>query len=262
MQRPDTWSACAALYASGAASFSAPFAEEALRRVSLARPDSVLDVAAGPGTLAMLAAPNAARVLATDFSHGMIDQLRLRAGREGAGNVEGAVMDAQALALRAGSFDAAFCMFGFMFIPDRARAFREMLRVLRPDGRALVATWGPIDRRPMMKVGFDAMAETFPDLPRPAKGDLQEPAECVREMKEAGFRDVEARVFASTVRVESAEHYLKVLGGCAPLQAIRIAMGDKAWAVAETRLIEAVRARLAQAPADLGAEAVLTVGTR
>jgi ubiquinone/menaquinone biosynthesis C-methylase UbiE len=61
-------------------------------------------------------------------------------------------------------------MFGFMSFPDRARAFREIYRVLRPGGRALVATWGPIDRLPPMKVGFDSLSEALPQLPRMPKG--------------------------------------------------------------------------------------------
>ena len=66
----------------------------------------------------------------------MIQELVTRASREGAKNLEGAVMDAQALSFPDAVFDAAFCRFGFFFFPDRARAFREIHRVLRSGGHA------------------------------------------------------------------------------------------------------------------------------
>jgi hypothetical protein len=135
--------------------------------------------------------------------------------------------------------------------------------VLRPGGRALVATWAPIDRRPMMKVGFDSLAEALPQLPPVTKGDLQQTDECVREMSAGGFHDVAAHVFTASTHVDSAEHYLRVMErGGAPFVAIRKKLGAEAWAEAEARLLDAVRRRIPAGGADLAAEAILTVGSR
>jgi ubiquinone/menaquinone biosynthesis C-methylase UbiE len=223
----------------------------------------VLDVACGPGTLALRAAPAATRVDAVDFSAGMIERLRERAAREGHGNVHAAVMDAHALGFPDAQFDAAFCLFAFIFFPDRPRAFAELLRVLKPGGRALIATWGPIQRRPAMQIGFEAVAEALPQLPRPAKGDLQETAECVREMSAAGFRDVEAHVFTGVARFESPEHYLDVMiRSGAPFALLRQKLGEDAWRSARERMLTAVQKRLPAGSVDLAAEAILTCGTR
>ncbi|HJV95891.1 MAG TPA: methyltransferase domain-containing protein, partial [Albitalea sp.] len=223
----------------------------------------VLDVAAGPGPLTFAAARSAAHVVAVDFADGMVEQVRVRAQREGVGNVEAVVMDAQSLALPDASFDAAFCMFGFMFFPDRERAFRELHRVLRPGGRALVATWAPIERRPMMKIGFESLAEAIPQLPPMTKGDLQQPDECMREMSGGGFRDVSAQPFTAAMRVDSAEHYLRVMERAgAPFVALRKKLGAEAWAQAEVRLLAAVRRRIPDGGVDLAAEAILTMGIR
>ena len=53
-----------------------------------------------------------------------------------------AVADAQALPLRAGSVDVVLCLHMLYHVPDIARALRELRRVLRPGGLALVTTNG------------------------------------------------------------------------------------------------------------------------
>jgi ubiquinone/menaquinone biosynthesis C-methylase UbiE len=193
----------------------------------------------------------------------MIAQLRARAERERITNVEAQVMDAQSLAFPDGAFDAAFSLFAFMFIPDRARAFRELRRVLRDGGKAVVATWGPIERRPLMKVGMDALAEALPELPPMQKGDLQSVGDCVRELSEAGFRDVSARPFSASVHVTSAEHYLEIMDKTgAPFAALRKRLGDEAWAAAMQRMLAAVRRSVPPTGIDFSAEAMLMSGTR
>jgi SAM-dependent methyltransferase len=53
------------------------------------------------------------------------------------------------------SFDRVVSQFGLMFFGDRTGAVREMLRVLRPDGRIAVAVRDAIERAP----GFAGAAE-------------------------------------------------------------------------------------------------------
>ncbi len=262
MQLPATWDAVAPGYAEELARHT-PYAEEALR---LAPPDAaarVLDVGTGPGVLALLAAPRVAHVDAIDFSSGMIEQVRTRAAFERLTNVHAAVMDAQALTFPDGTFDAAYSLFAFMFFPERARALAEVRRVLMPGARAVIATWAPIDRRPLMKVGFDALAEALPQLPPQQKGDLQTADDCIAEASAAGFRDVRVEAFTAGLRVGSPEHFVEMMGRTgAPFAALRKRLGEEAWAEAEQRLLAAVRRRIPQAGATLTAEALLTTGVK
>jgi ubiquinone/menaquinone biosynthesis C-methylase UbiE len=64
--------------------------------------------------------------------------------------------DAMALASRDGAFDLVLCQHGLPFVPDRARAVREMRRVLAPGGRALVIVLQALARHPV----FDALVES------------------------------------------------------------------------------------------------------
>jgi ubiquinone/menaquinone biosynthesis C-methylase UbiE len=262
MQLPSTWDAVASGYAEIMLRHTA-YAEQALDLAELVPSDRVLDVGTGPGLLALLAARRAAQVSAVDFSPAMVEQLVALSARDGVKNIDTGVMDAQSLAFPDASFDAAFSLFVFMFIPDRARAFLELRRVLRPGGRAVVATWAPIERRPLMKIGFDALAEVLPELPGPQKGDLQTPEDCVREMSAAGFRDVTVKAFSASVQIESAEHYLDVMERSgAPFVMLKKRFGEQAWTDIQLRLTEAVRRRLPDGPTDLTAEALLTRGLR
>jgi ubiquinone/menaquinone biosynthesis C-methylase UbiE len=261
MQTPKPWDAVAPTYAEDVGQWTA-YAEEALRVVPVATDARVLDVACGPGTLAFLAARRGARVDAVDFSPGMIEQLRARAAREDMHNIQASVMDAQALTYADGSYDAAFCLFAFFFFPDRARAFGELFRVLRPGGRALIATWAPIERRPVMRIMFEAVAEALPDLPRPTKGDLQDPSECIAEMGAAGFQDVTAHTFTASMGFDSPEHYVELMvRSAAPFVLLRAKLGEGAWHEAMQKVTGAVRRRFPSG-AELTAEAIITTGSR
>jgi SAM-dependent methyltransferase len=51
--------------------------------------------------------------------------------------------DAEALPFADASFDVALSTFGIMFTPNHAQSASEMMRVLRPGGRAGMANWTP-----------------------------------------------------------------------------------------------------------------------
>lgn len=260
LQSPETWDAVAPAYRDTVRRHFYQYAEEIIRLADLKRTDHVLDVASGPGTVALRVAPNVSQVEAIDFSPGMIAELSQSAKAEKLSNVRGQVMDASKLEFADASFDVAFCVFGFMFFPDRAKSFREMRRVLRPGGRALIATWGPIADRPMMKLGFDALAEALPELPAPTKGDLQTEADCEREMREAGFSDIQTKLFTASAHIDSAATYVDFMErGGAPFAALRKKLGEEKWKVAHKRFFAAVEKRIPKDGIDLRALSIISM---
>ncbi|NIQ15982.1 MAG: methyltransferase domain-containing protein, partial [Candidatus Dadabacteria bacterium] len=74
------------------------------------------------------------------------------------------VMDGQNLEFADGSFDVATSLYGLMFFPDLAKGFSEMHRVLKDNGRALIAT-DPLPKDdPFTQVVGQALVSVIPSI--------------------------------------------------------------------------------------------------
>ena len=107
------------------------------------KPDlRVLDLATGTGDVAMaLQYPNSpvGHVVGADVSMGMLQLAqRKMAGRACAATTTLVQTDAAALCCRDNAFDALTIAFGVRNFTDLDAGLREMCRVLRPNGRALI----------------------------------------------------------------------------------------------------------------------------
>ena len=115
-----------------------PYADDLKQRVASLNASRILEIAAGTGvvTRALASLPSApTTIVATDLNQAMLD----RAAMVGTGRpVTWRQADAMALPFPDGEFDAVVCQFGAMFFPDRAKAFAEARRVLRPGGRLVL----------------------------------------------------------------------------------------------------------------------------
>ena len=120
----------------GLARVFAPQRRRALQLLA-PRPDApLLLVGAGTG-LDLEFIPRACKVHAVDISPAMIDRLRARARRLGQ-PVEAEVMDVQVLRFADNGFDTAALHLILAVVPDPVACLREVERVLRPGGRAIV----------------------------------------------------------------------------------------------------------------------------
>lgn len=123
---------------------------------------SVIDIGAGTGAFTMLAAETGAHVMAIDFAEGMVDRLRQRlASFE---YCEARHMDGQALALDDDSFDMAASFFGIITFPDWRKGLREMIRVTKPGGRIVVATWPGPDGAGPAAICKEAFRRLYPQF--------------------------------------------------------------------------------------------------
>jgi SAM-dependent methyltransferase len=144
-----------------------PYAEDLVARLAARAPRSVLEIAAGTGAVTRRLAsvlPETTRIVATDLNPPMLE----RAASIGTVRpVDWRVVDAQQLPFADASFDAVACQFGVMFFPDKARAFAEARRVLRPGGRLLFNVWDRIEMNEVAHTVMQALALHFaPDPPQ------------------------------------------------------------------------------------------------
>ncbi|MGH2694987.1 MAG: class I SAM-dependent methyltransferase [Actinomycetota bacterium] len=130
------------------ASYHAEFGRRLVERAPLIPGASVLDVACGTGAVLIRAAEvigPQGHAVGTDISPEMVRLAVAESSRAGLSNCEALVMDAERLGFRDSSFDFLFCAFSIFFLPDPDRAADEFSRVLTPDGRLAISTWGDED---------------------------------------------------------------------------------------------------------------------
>jgi len=141
--------------------------------------DDLLEVGCGSAGLLALQAPHVRHVAGLDASEIQVKIARERlADRIAAGTAEIVLGDAMALPWEDGRFSVVGSLNCLKFVPDPAKALREMQRVLRPDGR-LVLT---IDKQ-TDKWGRSGEID--------AMGQWQWSPDAVQRMvEESGFADV------------------------------------------------------------------------
>jgi ubiquinone/menaquinone biosynthesis C-methylase UbiE len=102
----------------------------------------VLDVAAGAGNAALLAAATGADVVAADLTPELIERGRRTAAERGLA-VEWVEADSEALPFPTGGFDAVISCVGAMVAPHHRATADELLRVCRPGGTIALVMWAP-----------------------------------------------------------------------------------------------------------------------
>jgi len=158
--------------------------------------DRVLDIGCGTGQTTREAALAASDgdALGIDIAEGMIARARELADGAGVPNVRFEVGDAQVQPFPSGAFDVAISRFGTMFFSDPERAFRNIARAVRADGRLVMMVWRSHDLNEWA-VAIDRALGVNARGVAPASDpfSLGEPATVRRILAAAGFADSEFR---------------------------------------------------------------------
>lgn len=176
----------------------------------------VLDIAAGTGEQSLAAARiagSAGYVLATDISEPMLNIAAESAKREGLANMRTKVMNAENIDLEAGSFDAAICQHGLMFIPNVERALSGIYGVLRPGGKFAAVVWSSAERNPAfsipMSIMLSAAGRLKPGWEQTGIFALSNADHLERLFRQAAFREVEVRAVPRVYRAPDAMTFLE-----------------------------------------------------
>lgn len=110
---------------------------------------SILDLAAGTGASSVVFCKPGVRVVAGDFSQGM-----LAVGRKRHPEIEFVFADATALPFKGGEFDTVTISFGLRNVVDTSKALKEMLRVTKPGGRLVICEFSEVSN-PLLRVLYN-----------------------------------------------------------------------------------------------------------
>jgi SAM-dependent methyltransferase len=175
----------------------APAAEAVVERAGIAAGDDVVDIACGTGNAALLAAARGARVIGVDGAPRLLAVARERARAQGL-DVDLREGDLLALPVDDGAADVVLSVFGLIFARDPVQGLREIARILRPEGRALVTAWvpaGPIDG---MLTAMGRIVQRVSNQPPPERFPWSDAAAVASAATEAGL------VLAATTPAELA----------------------------------------------------------
>jgi ubiquinone/menaquinone biosynthesis C-methylase UbiE len=132
----------------------------------------VLDIACGAGepaiSIAQLLA-GSGDVVGIDISPSPLKIAAERAIQRGLSNVTFQQADAHELPFTDNSFDRITSRLGVMFFSDLPRALSEMRRVLKPEGRAILLVWGPMDQ-PYFETTIGTILRMLPRVATPESG--------------------------------------------------------------------------------------------
>ncbi|MEA2566549.1 MAG: hypothetical protein QOD49_1726 [Actinomycetota bacterium] len=215
-----------------------PAAQQVVELAQVTAGERVLDVACGTGNAALLAAGAGGVVNGLDAAPRLIEVARTRAAAAGL-DASFAVGDLHDLGFENETFDVVLSVFGVIFAADPERAVAEIIRVLRPGGRALLSVWvpaGAINAMVGAFMGAVAEATGLKGGPRFAWDDPQ----AVGEVAARHGADVDVVEGAIEFVAESPEAYLAANEAHHPMSIAGGTVLQQAGTAAATR-VQALR---------------------
>jgi SAM-dependent methyltransferase len=226
---------------------SAPVTEWLVRELAPKPGETILELAAGPGDTGFAAAAllgDEGRLISTDFSPEMVEVGRRRAAELGLTNVEHVQMDAERLELADDSVDGVVCRFAYMLMADPAAALAETRRVLRQDGRLVLAVWRGPEQNPWVAIAGRVLVSRGltppPDPGAPGMFTMASEDHLRSLLREAGFTEIRAEDVAIVLPATDIDDYVsgaRETGG----------MFARGWAAASEEVREAMKEQLAVA---------------
>jgi len=173
--------------------FFEPYAIEVAKRID---PDTVsiaLEIAAGTGRVTRhirerILPP--AKLIASDISEGMLAIAKKKLSHL---DIDWQNIDAQQLPFSDNSIDLVVCCFGYMFVPDKPKAFAEVYRVLKPGCLFLFTTWDKLENN-AASYSSRSIAEKYLEEPLPESYNLatsmSDEAVITSLLQDAGFTKI------------------------------------------------------------------------
>jgi ubiquinone/menaquinone biosynthesis C-methylase UbiE len=151
--------------------FFEPYAIEVAKRIDPTSVSIALEIAAGTGRVTRHIRehiPASAKLIASDISEDMLGEAKKKLSHL---DIEWQNIDAQQLPFSDNSIDLVVCCFGYMFVPDKPKAFAEAYRVLGSGGMFLFTTWDRLEQNVASYISR-SIAKEYLEEPLPASYNL------------------------------------------------------------------------------------------
>jgi ubiquinone/menaquinone biosynthesis C-methylase UbiE len=213
-----------------------PAAQSLLDACAISAGQEVLDVGAGTGNLALLAAEEGASVVASDITPEMVEKGRARTEAEGV-DVEWVVADVEELPFEDERFDCVASVFAAVFAPRPEVMLEQVFRVVRPGNTVGLTAWGDYGLQAEIFGVFDEYRPPM-DFPNPSLwGD---PA--VAEERLAPYANrVETQKLTLPWEFDSWEAAWQSFANNGPILALSRMIGDEQWQVVRGKVEDVVR---------------------
>ncbi|TBO40048.1 class I SAM-dependent methyltransferase [Pedobacter kyonggii] len=173
--------------------FFEPYAIEVAKRIHSIPASVVLEIAAGTGRVTRHIRehiPYSAKLIASDISEEMLAVAKKTLSHL---DIDWRNIDAQQLPFSDNSIDLVVCCFGYMFVPDKSKAFAEAYRVLKPGGLFLFTTWDKLENNAASysarSIAIEYLEEPLPESHNLATS-MNNEALITPLLKDAGFAKI------------------------------------------------------------------------
>jgi SAM-dependent methyltransferase len=218
-----------------------PAARELVAAAGIQPGEHVVDVGAGTGNVALVAAGLGARVTAVEPATRLREVIQEAAGGRDVTVVDGT---AGAIPLADGSADVILSNFAVIFAPDPRAAIAELARVAAPHSRILITSWLPGVMDKIVGVLAGAVREvTGSGQTMEGRIDWHDPKVLSDLFGQHGF-EVSATTKDLTIATSSAEEYWSTRIAGHPLGVATLPLLEKAGRLTEirTRILDVITA--------------------
>ena len=190
-----------------------PLAKELVRLAAPRSGERVLDLACGTGIVIRFAAPLVAPGGAADGLDS--DPAMIAVARSIVRCPDGVTLswhcaDAQRMPFEDAAFDVALCLMGLQYMPDSVAALSEMRRVIKADGRLVLAVWISLEDCKGPHAIAQALSRQNIDPTAILKAYSSHGADRLRGLaQEAGFAHAETFTASATAHFPSIRQFVE-----------------------------------------------------